>query len=393
MSTLLAPKYTEVDKIPLGQRIEEIKKEKGGYYSNVAMAGRLGIHTETLRLMLKGKREIYTFELEKIAKDLKLPIDRIMQSDIRNQTDELNELLRKRTKEMLQRAWVIVNELVAGAMGLSEKGNSLNSLAKVQYFQRSFDDAHTTWLKALEYAKKLHEQYAKKHLLNIVTANLMMTYSIRKEYSHLEELLDVVELAFANDPLKMGMAEYTRMKIQEERGDYELAKQHAHRSFKYFEETGSNEQIGNGLINLAHCEYRLGNYRASANALAEAIEFVKPFENILILAVKEYVKSLMQLRDYPTVVKMVEAYHTLALEYPDYWAKLQIMYTFAKDDPSYAERIACDLHLDVNIRYHACKSLMEFYSEKRDFESVVRYYEKSRLLMDKKRTFLNEEGF
>ncbi|MGZ4164398.1 MAG: helix-turn-helix domain-containing protein, partial [Tumebacillaceae bacterium] len=82
MSQLLAPTHTLADSIPLGRRINEIMLEKGSAYTISAMAKRLEINRETLRLMLKGEREIYTFELEKIAKDLHVTVERILQSDV-----------------------------------------------------------------------------------------------------------------------------------------------------------------------------------------------------------------------------------------------------------------------------------------------------------------------
>ncbi|KEO80890.1 helix-turn-helix domain-containing protein [Tumebacillus flagellatus] len=103
-----APIYTLVDNIPLGQRIEELKKEKGGWYSTTAMAGRLGVSPETLRSMLKGKREIYMYELEKIAGDLKMPVKRILLEDVYKQRKTLDSLLTPKeiSKDNLQQAYV-----------------------------------------------------------------------------------------------------------------------------------------------------------------------------------------------------------------------------------------------------------------------------------------------
>ncbi|ARU62639.1 hypothetical protein CBW65_17920 [Tumebacillus avium] len=46
------------------------------------MAARIGISRETLRVMVNGEREIYWFELEKNALDLKVPVKRLLMEDL-----------------------------------------------------------------------------------------------------------------------------------------------------------------------------------------------------------------------------------------------------------------------------------------------------------------------
>jgi tetratricopeptide (TPR) repeat protein len=297
------------------------------------------------------------------------------------------------TKPMILRAQAIACDLVEMAMGATERGYALLNLGRVLYFQKKYDEAHVTFLNALDYAKLLQEQYDDKQLLHLVTANLMLTYTIRREYSNVEDLLGVVEETFADDPEKLGMVQYTRMKVQEERGNLELARNHAYRSLEHFEQTHNNRQIGHALINVAHYEYTLGNYKEAAQVLSTAIDTVKPFEDILVLAVKEYVKSLMQLKDHQTAIQVIEEYSDLVKDYPDYWGRLQIMYTVAKDDPSYAESVIDNSNVSVKVRYFACKCLMEFYYCRGDAETLMRYYEKSRIFSSTKSEYLNGEGF
>ena len=101
----------------------------------------------------------------------------------------------------------------------------------------------------------------------------------------------------------------------------------------------------------------------------------------------------MQLREYQAVVDLVEEYSSLAKEYPNYWGKLQIMYARATENPSFADAVIDNSNVSLYVRYLACKTLMEFYTLKRDFESVVRYYEKSRIYSNTKSEYLNEGGF
>lgn len=395
MSTLVASKYTVVDKIPLGRRIEEIKKEKGGYYSTAAMSRRIGFSEQTFRDMLKARREIYTFELEKIAKDLKLTAERILQEDSYKQHMGLDSLLNgnERTKNMLQQALVVSSELVEKAVGSTERGFALHNLARVMYLKRQYDDAHTTWLKALEYAKKIHQEFDDKRLLKVVSANLMLTYAIRKEYSNIGDFLCAVEEMFAEDHDKLGLAQHTRMLVQMERGDYESARKHSYLALEHFEQTENDKQIGHALINVAHFEYRLGNYSASSRSLSDAIKKVVQYEDILVVVVKEYVKSLVKIQEYDTALKVVEKYESVSREYPDYWGKLQIMKTLLTDDPSFADRISNDSELSLNVRSLACKCLMDFYTKRDDAENALKYYKKGRTYASSPTEFYEEEDY
>jgi tetratricopeptide (TPR) repeat protein len=183
------------------------------------------------------------------------------------------------------------------------------------------------------------------------------------------------------------------MKWNEHRNNLEQAKEHAYIALDYFKKTNNKAQIGKALINVAHFEYLFGNYSVSASLLSDAVKLLEIFESILIIAVKEYAKSLVQLGAYEDVIRLVDEYSPLAKEYPDYWGKLQMMYTTATDNPSHAEKVLYDPTVSKNVRYLACKSLMEFYYLKGDYESSMRYYEKSRMISNTKSEYLNEGGF
>ncbi|ARU61820.1 hypothetical protein CBW65_12855 [Tumebacillus avium] len=395
MSTVEYISTSTLARITLARRISELMSEKGDAYSIRAFAEKIGMNRETFRQMLLGTRRIAPSELDSIAQGLNISLERLKQEDTYQKEQELNTILtgKRRTKVMLIRAQAIAKELVEVSRGITERGYSLNNLGRVHYVQEQYEEAHKVWLAAYEYAKRLEEDFADTQLLHIVTANLMLTSTIRREYSNIEEMLNLVEKVFSDDFNKLGMAYYTRMKMYEDRGELKMAKEIAYRSLELFEKTNDEKQIGHALINVAHYEYVLGNYNSSAEVLLSAINTVQPFEGILIIAVKEYVKSLMQLRDYQAVKKVIDEYESLAQEYPEYWGRLQIMKTVVCDNSSFAEAVFKDTSLSVNLRYFACKALMEYYYLKGDWESAIRYYEKSRMIAGTKSEFLNEEEF
>lgn len=98
MSQLIAPSTTDCYSIPLGRRIFEIMKDKGKYYTQQAMANRLGISRTTFSQMLTGNREIYNFEVEKIAADLKVSVSRVLQEDIANEVVRIEGILKEMSK-------------------------------------------------------------------------------------------------------------------------------------------------------------------------------------------------------------------------------------------------------------------------------------------------------
>ncbi|TCP59376.1 Hermansky-Pudlak syndrome 3 (HPS3) protein [Tumebacillus sp. BK434] len=379
MSTVEYTATSTLAKIKLGRRISELMTEKGEAYSIRAFAEKVGMNRETFRHMLLGTRRIAPSELELISKGLNVSQGRLKQEDTFQKEQELVKFLtgKKRTKMMLIRAQELAIELAEVALGLTEKGYSLNNLGRVQFVQEKYEEAHKTWLATYEYAKRIEKEFEDKQLLHLVTSNLMLTFTIRKEYSNIEEMLNLVEDVFSDDPSKLSMAYYTRMIMNEDRGELEQAKKLAYRSLELFEQTNDNKQIGRALINVAHYEYVLGNYKTSARLLGSAINIVKSFEEILIIALKEYVKSLLQLRDYHLALQIIDEYDSLAQDYPEYWGRLQIMRTVAKDDPSCAESVLNNTNLSVNLRYLACKSLMEFYYLKDDGDNAIRYYERA----------------
>ncbi|HEU4965745.1 MAG TPA: helix-turn-helix transcriptional regulator, partial [Bacilli bacterium] len=347
--------------LPLGRRIAEMLAERGDAFSIRAFSSRIGISREIIRKMLSGERYIAPSELNRIARGLSVSVERLKQTDTQAKRSELERFFkaRKFTKPTMLWAQSVATELTEVALGATERGESLNNLGKVVFLQQNYEAAHRSWLQALEYAETIYHQHHDAGLLHAVTANLMLTYSLRKEYSRIEDVLQITERAFAEDVEVMGQVEYTRMKVQEERGAIEQARVHAYRSYEFFEQTQNRRQISHASINTAHYEYLLGNYAASARILSDAIDTSKPFEDILIRVVKEYVKSLIQLREYEKATRVIDVFEALAAEHPEIQSKLQIMKSTATGNPSFAEVIANDVGRGQAVRFYASRCLIE----------------------------------
>lgn len=395
MSTLIHTSSATVGTIPIGRRISELMQEKGEAYSIRAFAERIGISRETLRLCLIGERPFTPSTLEKIAHGLGVTVERLRQVDSCQQEQELNRLLtgKNRTKIMMLRAQSIALELVELALGTTERGIALNNLGRAQYLQHHYNDAHATWLKAMEYAKRLQEHHTDSTLLNHVTANLMLTYTIRKEYSLLEDVLTYVESLSPPDPESLGIAYTTRMNRQNDLGNLEQARAFAYRSLEHFEQTHNERQIAIAMINIAHFEYCLGDREASAKTLEKTIQFVSDHHDLLAIAVKEYVKTLIKQGEHDKASEMVTRYQDVVKEYPEYWGKLQILYSVAAAEPSIAESVSENKAMSYQVRYLACKCLFDTYLKKGDSATALEYYKKSRMFAETKTEFYEEVGF
>ena len=395
MSMIEHTATSTLGKIFIGRRILEIMQEKGNAYSIRAFADRLGINRETFRITLTGDRPISLSLIEKIAEGLHVTEERLRQLDTFKKEEELIALLtsNNRNKVMLMRARSIAQELVEVALGDTERGFAYNNLGRTYFLMQQYEDAHDSWKKALTFAKKIHKSFEDNRLLNIVSANFMMACARIKDYGGADEMLQLVEQVFSDDYESLGMVAYSRMVMYGDRGNLEQARKYAYQSLEHFSKTDNKKQIGYGHLNVAKAEYKLGNYEGSAKILESAFEIVRDFEYIIAFVVKDYVRSLIKLRDYETATKIAEKYETITKKFPDCWNKMQIMYSVLKDDPRYADDVVNHLQASVEVRILACKCLFEYYAKRGDSESALRYYELARKFSRDNSEFVDEEGF
>ncbi|TCP59120.1 hypothetical protein EV586_101336 [Tumebacillus sp. BK434] len=392
MSTIEHTASGKIGKIPIGRRIAEVMQERGDAFSIRAFSERLGINRETFRTILKGERPITLPELEKVTQGLRISEERLRQMDTYKKQGELESLLNanERTKAMMLRAQTLANELVEVSLGQTERCVSLLYLGQAQFYLQQYDDAHSSWMSAMEYAERVSKEFGDSTILYHLTSFLLISFTIRKEYTSIQQTLDVVEGVFAEDPMKMGYASYARMKWHEHRGNIEKAKEYSYIALDYFHQTNDISQIGKAQINVAHFEYLVGNYQKSKETLSFAMSSLKSYDYFYLLAVKDYIKVLLQLSENDAAVQAIEANVSRATEYPDFMGMFQIMKSVALDDPQYAIDVSGDLKLSDNIRGVAYKCLMEHYASKGDAESLMRYYEKVRTFSFKKNEFFEE---
>ncbi|ASS75193.1 hypothetical protein CIG75_09495 [Tumebacillus algifaecis] len=395
MTTIEHTATATIGKIPIGRRILELMQERGDAFSIRAFAERLGENRETFRQTLLGNRPISLSLIERIADGLGVTEERLRQLDTFKREEELVSLLtsNSRTKVMLVRANSIALELVHVAIGDTERGFAYNNLGRSQLLLKQYEEARATWKKALVHARNIHKNFDDARLLKIAYANFFMTCAELKDYEGADELLHFVEEISSDDHKVLGVIAYSRMAMYGDYGNLEYARKYAYQSLGHFILSNDQKQIGHGRINVARAEYLLGNFKASAEVLATALEHVGEFDHILVRVVKDYVRSLLKLQNYETAIKVVERHETILKQFPEYWDKIKIMKTVIKDDPSYANEVIHDLQVSAAIRALACKCLFEYYAKRGDSETSLRYYELERKYSRDNSEFIDKEGF
>jgi tetratricopeptide (TPR) repeat protein len=373
MSTLVAPVVTVVDKIPLGRRIEELKKEKGGYYSNVAMAGRLGMHTETLRSMLKGKREIYTFELDKIAKDLKMPVERILQEDVREEIEQLETLLELREKPTI--ALEIGLKMEEQAIGVTERCHALHRLGRAFENTHQYQEYNNELRQAYQLALQIQDQYGDSNAMYSVMYHLMASYTAIKDYVTASKILDEILPFFVETPKRQSALCYQKAMIEETNGNLRKALQYATESLKYAEESKIPVLVAKTRLNLAHFHYQLTDYRTSRELLEPAIDGLSEDTRTQLIARKELVKTYLKMHVKELALDQIEIALVDAKDimWMDMVGKLTILLTLSTNNPSHAQSVLDNERHSLKIRWLSCRCLRGYYKALNDGAMFLHY--------------------
>jgi hypothetical protein len=97
--------------------------------------------------------------------------------------------------------------------------------------------------------------------------------------------------------------------------------------------------------------------------------------------------------DFATASKIIVENSNLAKEYSEFHGKLQIMYTMTEENPTYAEAIANDSNCSSQVRYLACKVLIQHNSLKDDAESVMITINRGESTPTRKASYLKRRSY
>ncbi|MGZ4164397.1 MAG: tetratricopeptide repeat protein [Tumebacillaceae bacterium] len=370
MSQLVAPSHTMVDSIPLGRRISEIMVEKGAAYTVSAMAKRLDINRETFRLMLKGDREIYTFELDKIATDLKLTVERILQSDIVELRKQVYDLLTF-SNSNIQYGMELAEQLAAVAIGYTEKAMATNFIGTAYYQLLDFDRALEVYEAALPDARIILDKYGDASVFLFLSGNIISTRTVKKDYPGVQDILMQVESYFHHDPRSMGIVYYNwAMLLEDWKGDIEGAREKHYQSLNYYIQFGNPLSIGRAKHHIATFEYRQQQYEKAEALFKSALEIFRQQKHLYmrIIIGRDYGRVLLRLQRYQDAAEVIEESlgQLVEGEFTDVAAQLYLLYAEAKQDPQYAEQIIAEQLGSISIQKLAGKFVVEYFEQQGD---------------------------
>lgn len=360
--------------IPIGRRVGEIMEEKGGGYTIRTLAARIGMNRESLRQAITGNRPISPAELDQIATGLHVSVDRIRQDDVKKEREELRSLLKSMGNP--KRALQLAKYLASVAVGITERSETLNDLGRALFDVHELKQAHEVWFEAYECAKKVEKKYGETERLLHIVRNLMISYTHRREYIRMSELLNEIEPLIHDQPEPLGAMCFAHAKMAEHLGDDEEAKRMAIKALEYYKLTNDRYAIGRASIDVAHYEFKTRNYGKAKAHLETAREFVENDLYIQLIATKEYVKVLLKLSDYQNAVEMIHSALKVlnSQKYHDLEGKFYVLLSIAKEDKQYAEIVLDQGKAGEQVRYLACLFLVDHYKRSGDVESLFRYY-------------------
>ncbi|TCP59018.1 Cro/C1-type helix-turn-helix DNA-binding protein [Tumebacillus sp. BK434] len=358
MSQLLAPTHTYQGEIPLWIRIRELMKEKGSSHSITAMAARIGVSRETLRVMLNGEREIYWFELEKIAQDLKVPIARLLMEDLKEHLSR-DMIIKHVANNQMEAAMKMANEWLAVSNGLSEKAQCYSIIAYIHFWSGEYELAKFSYLQMRPIAEEVYAKYQFQELLSGCLINLLNIAVELHQYEQVPELLEATEPFVKTSPVKMGMWHYAKGKWKLSIYERKQAKNSFYQCLAQMKQTDNNLAIGRSLTHLGHVEYVDRNYVEAKVLLLEAIEISGEDPGLRASAIKELAKTLIKLKELQAAEALIR--NTLQEEwfgqFPDLKARLLILLSRATGDSRHAKEVATHRGYQMRARFHAYRYL------------------------------------
>lgn len=377
MSTLVAPLYTTVSNIPLGRRIREIMKDKGMAFTLTAMSNRLGVNRETLRKMLSGEREIYSFELDKLVKELSLSVERIMQEDITGLVSEMDLLLENLSD--IHRAKELAEHFLSIAIGVTEKCEAHIYMGRVFFEFQQYELSHRHRALAFEMASTVNDTYGDNRQLNVTIRNLLTTFTVRKDYANAAVMLEKAKEIVDKDPRILGEIHYTLAMIAYDAGRLQESKDHLIQSYEYYRLTDDERDIGIALHNVAFIEYKLSNMEAAKEMFEQAVEMLQPYGELSFYSLKDYAKTLFKLGEREEAVHVLEdgLEKVAVMTSEGLKVKFLLLNAIYKGEMEFAVQVLSQDCVEERYKLIACKILMDYYRRQGDSESLMKYYIKA----------------
>lgn len=390
MSQLVVPKYTACSSITTSRRITEIMQEKGKYYSQQAMASRLGYQRTTFRKMLSGTRDIYTFELEQIARDLKVTPERLLQRDMQSRIGELQTYLLE--LKNLDEALEIALNFHELSIGITEKCDANIYLGRV-YFELKKNDLSLAYrLKAFEMAEMIFDIYGETGRYHQALRSLIISYSETKDFYNAKMIVEKASEVLGADDLDFVVLNYSLAMIAYNNGNLSSAREMLYLALESYTKMGDRKEIGKAMHNVAFIEFKLGNLEAAKKRFEVAIHTLEGYRDPQIIAIKDYIKVLLKLGDRNKVNTLISDFMAHSHSFSDrIKTQFYLLQAICNNDPNSAEYVLSMEGADDQHRAFACHFLMDFYAALDDAAALMKYYKIAQTFSLKKSGVMSEE--
>ena len=363
--------------IPLPRRIQEIINERGRL-SQEFIASRIGIHRDTFRSVLRGNRPIYGTELKKLADVLKISVERLNQTDIMKDIAKMEQCLNR--LENLDGAMQIAEKFHSIAIGITARSEALLYLGRVCYARQEYNQAHQHFLEAYDIAMLIHLRYSDKNRLHDVAKNLMITYTIRKDFANAQQHIEQLKPHFQDNPARLSLLYYSLAMIAHGNHDWEEAKTNFYESLHYAEQTNDEQRIGNAQHCVGYIEYLLGNLTVAKTVFEQAIRTLSCLAEPKAHATKDYIKVLLKLGLSSEAQRLLRACEEPVSRVCNrvLQTKFQLLHMIAFDEISVAQQLLSSTETSEIHKRIACRFIMEHSLKANDLQSFIRYYEMER---------------
>ncbi|HEU4964471.1 MAG TPA: helix-turn-helix transcriptional regulator [Bacilli bacterium] len=363
---------TDTINLDLVRRITEIMDER--QLSIRGFSQYCGMSKDLLFRIVKGQRYIKPTELERMAQQLKVTVERLKMEDIQDDLTQLTSWLKE--KAFLRQAVELASKLKGQALGYTERYELLNQLGTAHYHLAQFDQAHEAWEEAFTYAEKSYQLFADPQLLYKSTFNLILSYNVRKDFSMLAQFLERIEPEFMEqDPEYAGSVSFSYALMALEIGNLEVGRQKMYRSAEFYRMTGNRRYEDMAANNLAFVEYVVGNFHKAEEMYEQLMECPSAFDDLRYYARKGYAQTLLKVKRVTKAKLLIEESigELEENELPNILARFYLLQAFVQNDRVFAEKVLAMENLEPQLYLLASKFLLEQCEAEQDMEGMIKY--------------------
>lgn len=364
------------------QRVREIideKKNDGGNDDEKiikAIASGIGKSPRTVYRVLAGQRYAKLSEQKVFATVLGVPIERLLQTDVRNIHDEIDMMMDEK-KADLEAAYLKALEYNRIAIGISERYDAARLVGKVLYNSRKWEEAGHWWLDAYVLAQQIGEP---SKIYEACKSVLIISLR-RKRHTHVERILSEIGGFLNDDHVKLGEIYFFCGAIEYNLKNYDEALLCFEKSLRENQLTNDEYLIGKALHNVASCHLKQNNLLVAKAMYEQAMDNLKNANAITRLTtVDEYVETLEKLHQHDKALALInDSIQSLKdMVQPGHrnlLAKFLLHKSLILKNNSWAEEALELIEADTAVRIRIMRYLLDFYLRGGDAVKALYYHE------------------